>query len=166
MMKETPWKEFSKYNEKYRIRARYGIDYGFAARYRQAPHFSITAEIKRWTGRSWEEDSGGMLHEEVCKHFPKLAKYIPWHLVSFSGPMHYSANAKFWYEKIGKPKEKPYEPDAEEAFKNTIVFGAIPGEKLPVGVPWPEVQRWLLERLPKVMDNFKADMKELEVLEG
>jgi len=166
MMKETPWKEYKEGAQKYRIRAQHGIDYHFSKEHNQAPHFSVTGDIERQARNNrWMEDSSGSIHDDIARHFPKLAKYIPWHLVSTESPMHYLANARYWYEKIGKPKTKSYDPDPEEAFKETIVFGAIPGEKLPVRVQWPQVKEWLKGRLEPLMDNFTADMKELGVLE-
>jgi hypothetical protein len=36
---------------------------------------------------------GGCCHDEVAKHFPELAPFIKWHLVSTDGPMHYIYHA-------------------------------------------------------------------------
>jgi len=57
--------------------------------------FSITGEITNSNGR-WE--SGGMLHDEIEKHFPELAKFLKWHLTSSDGPLYYIANTVYHAE--------------------------------------------------------------------
>ncbi len=66
--------------------------------------FSITAEIygpdripgetttQHSNGKTMWLHSGGCCHDEVAKHFPKLAPLLKWHLTSTDGPMHYLAN--------------------------------------------------------------------------
>jgi hypothetical protein len=54
--------------------------------------FSITGDVDELCGKRWREYMGGCIHEEIKKHFPKLAPFIKWHLVSSDGPMHYTAN--------------------------------------------------------------------------
>lgn len=56
--------------------------------------FSITADIFETKNGRWI--SGGCQHEEIKKHFPKLAKYIKWHLCGTDGPMHYIANTLYF----------------------------------------------------------------------
>lgn len=167
MMKMTPWKEFTERGQKYRIQATYGLDYDFGRRNQQAPHFSATARIDIWNGRGWGDDSGGMQHDEIERHFPQLAPYLKWHLVSTGEPMHYLANAKYWWEMaIGKIAPDKYQRvDPRDAFKSTIVFGAVPGDAMPYTDHWPDVEKWLRARLPKLMGYFAADMKTLGVLE-
>lgn len=46
-------------------------------------------------GRRRSTEWGWCCHEEIAKHFPELAKYIPYHLVSSDGPMHYVANTMY-----------------------------------------------------------------------
>lgn len=168
MMKETPWKLFD--GGRQRIRAKYGLDYEFGRRNNQAPHFSVTCDIeqKRGNGR-WDESGGGAAHDMIAKYFPNLAPYIQWHLVALGeGPMHYLANAKYFWEQVmgvSKFERRSYDPDPTEAFKHTIVFGGIPGETMPTLNHWSEVERWLVDRLPKIMGRFTADMKTLGVLE-
>lgn len=36
------------------------------------------------------------MHEEIAKHFPKLAPFIKWHLCSSDGPMHYIGNVMYF----------------------------------------------------------------------
>lgn len=57
--------------------------------------FAIGGEIERAEGGHWREDSGGCIHKEIAQHFPELAKYIKWHLVSSDGPLHYLENTVF-----------------------------------------------------------------------
>jgi hypothetical protein len=63
-----------------------------------SPYFSIGGDIFRLAknGRSvWE--SGGCIHEEIVKHFPKLQPLVDIHLSDENGvPMHAYANAGYW----------------------------------------------------------------------
>src|SRR5688572_4508458 len=100
-MRKTAWKVFREGGEKFRIRAEYGFDDGFAARHNQAPYFSVTGETNRIERGLWCEDSGGCIHEQVAKHFPELAPVIKWHGTAFPfEPMHYVANAVYWAEMV------------------------------------------------------------------
>lgn len=171
MLIQTDWKRFKEGGRHYRIRAKYGMDYDFAERNKQDPHFSVTGEIDELRGGRWKEDSGGALHDDVARHFPELEPYIKWHLVAWpSGPMHYLGNAKYWWEKmagISKWPAQPGEPDPAEAFASTVVLGALPDDLMPPTHPeaWPEVEAWLKDRLPTLMEAFRADMEALGVME-
>ena len=55
--------------------------------------FGMTAEIKRPTARDF--DACGCLHDEIASVFPELSSFIPWHLVSSDGPIHYATNAVY-----------------------------------------------------------------------
>jgi hypothetical protein len=57
--------------------------------------FAITADIDVKSGSGWREDAGGCCHDEVAKHFPELAPFIKWHLVSSDQPLHYIANTVY-----------------------------------------------------------------------
>jgi hypothetical protein len=48
--------------------------------------FAITADI---------EDSSGCCHDEVARHFPELAPFVKWHLMSTDEPLHYVANTVY-----------------------------------------------------------------------
>jgi hypothetical protein len=169
MLKKTPEKTFKQGNQTFRIVATYGIDYDFARKHGQAPSFSATATIDELRGRRWVDYSGGMQHDEIVHNFPALTPYLKWHLVSTQEPMHYLANAKYWWEKMtgtSEWKDRPGDTDPEAAFRSTIVYGGIPGDRMPeLSAPWPVVAAWLRDRLPKLMGHFTADMASLGVLE-
>jgi hypothetical protein len=170
MMKSTPWKEYTERGQKFRIKATYGLDYEFARGSSQAPYFSVTAVIERGhrNGR-WTDYSAGTQHDAIIRHFAGLSSYLKWHLVSTQEPMHYLANAKYWWEKMtgtSKWKSEPHEPNPENAFRSAIVYGGVPGDRMPgLDEPWPHVAKWLTTRLPQLMGHFTADMAALGVLE-
>lgn len=154
------------------------------------PYFSITSDIRE-NGREY---AGGCCHEEVAKHFPRLRPLIKWHCVDDDAhPMHYEANAAFWLEYfhgINKYERKSYDPDPLEAFKHTVVFGAVdtdeatlpdllapivapdelqevlnPGlalknKQLQLGL---RVQQWCNARREKLLAAMKKDMEAFEV---
>ncbi len=167
MMKTTPWKEYSENGHQYRICTTYGLDYDFARRANQDPYFSATCSIEEKRGGRWKEYAGGADSVAIAQHFPELAQYLKWHLVSTGQPMHYIANAKYWWEMaMGKIKPSEYQRvDPKDAFKTTIILGGIPGEQMPYSNDWQDVEKWLRDRLPKLMGFFAADMKNLAVLE-
>ena len=53
--------------------------------------FSLTGALR--TGR---DSIGGCIHEEIARYMPEFAKYIPYHLVSADGPLHYFANTTYF----------------------------------------------------------------------
>jgi hypothetical protein len=59
--------------------------------------FSITGEIdeKNPGNGRWREYSGGCIHDKIAEHFPELAPFIKWHLMSADGPLHYVANTMY-----------------------------------------------------------------------
>lgn len=165
-MIETPWKEFREGGQRYRMKVKYGLDYNFANRHNQDPYFSITGSIERLAGR-WREDSGGMLHDEISKHFPNLRPLLKWHLFGTQGPLHYLANGKYWWELYSgtsKYAQSPGDHDPKQAFMSTVV--ADEHELPPKGTPWPEVKAWLEERLPHLLEEFDDVMAEIGVLEA
>lgn len=64
--------------------------------------FSVTGTIdeKRGNGR-WVDYAGGCIHEEIAKHFPKLAPFIKWHLCNADGPMYYVDNTLYHAKQNG-----------------------------------------------------------------
>jgi hypothetical protein len=162
----TPWKEFREGATAYRIQAKYGMDYDFAKRNNQAPYFSITASIDRKSGSRWVEDSGGMLHDQIAEHFPDLEPLLKWHLMGPEGPLHYIANAKYWWDHYtGKSQYdlKSYDPDPEEAFERTVICDQ--SEVPPKSTPWSDVKAWLEERLEGLVEEFEDEMDSIGVLE-
>ena len=58
--------------------------------------FAITADIYKAGYRNDRAMlGGGCCHDKIIKAFPKLKKYIKWHLCSSDKPMHYIANTIF-----------------------------------------------------------------------
>ena len=110
--------------------------------------FSITADIyERQTG-AWRESSFGCQHDEVAKHFPQLAKYIKWHLVSTDGPMHYVENTLH------------FAGNREFATaRNSAVWAEATDEQLSLGPA--DLKRLLEERLPALLAEFRRDIEEL-----
>ncbi len=170
MIKTTPWVEYDEDGRRYRTRARYGLDYDFARKNSQAPYFSAQQDTEILRGRRWQDESGGVLGGPQLRHFPELRPYVHWHLTSTEQPLHYLANAKYWWQMgqgKGEFKRRPYDPDPIEAFKSTIVFGAVEGDELPpLNAEWKDVEPWLAARLPILQANFERDMKKLGVWEG
>lgn len=183
-MQQTDWRFYREGGHRYRIRAKFGIDYGFARHHHQDPYFSITGDIDRQARNNrWVEDSGGRIDEEIYRHFPSLRPFMKWNLVGPNGPMHYFENSKFWFEMVqGKHKQTPYEPDPIEGFRQSAVLGALPEDKTEFrgGVkdwsprqmmpdffeqPWSAVREWLEGRLPALRAAWVVDMGELGVLE-
>lgn len=163
MKKQTEWKHYREGVDRFRIQAEYGMT-KFQG---QAAYFGITASIDRQARNNrWVEDSGGMLHEDIARRFPKLGPYLKWHLVSTEQPMHYLANAKYWWEiATGQKERREYDPDPVAAFQSTIIMGGVRGDEMPPpGTSWDDIEAWLRNRLPALMDNFHAAMKELGVL--
>lgn len=64
--------------------------------------FSVTGVIYKrqrnsepplvYGGKRWWPVAFGCLHDEIAQAFPKLKKYIKWHLCSSDGPMYYIGN--------------------------------------------------------------------------
>jgi hypothetical protein len=162
-MIKTPWKRFiGPDGERYKIRAEFGLH----AIGSQAPYFSVTGTIMRQARNNrWVDDRAGQIREDIAKHFPELVPYMPWHLTSVQGPMHYLENAKYWWEKvlgISQWETKPWDTDPAEAFAHTIVLGGLPDDEMPpLDTPLPEVMAWLRERFPRLRRAFIDDMRTL-----
>lgn len=141
---------------RYRIRATYGMHYLSG---NSAPYFSITATQERAgrRGGRWCDDACGCMHDAIAQHFPHLVPLIRWHLADQTGvPMHYAANAAYWFGKIGSPKERGYDPDPLGAFQSTVIFGAVEGDTMPASLD--EVPAWCAARLPALREAFARDM--------
>ena len=88
----------------------------------------------------------GCQHEEIAKHFPDLRKYLKWHLCDSNGPMHYVANT------IYHTKARNL-----NAARNTAIWQDATDEDLTA----PGLEDRLKARLPKLLEDFKADMEAL-----
>lgn len=115
--------------------------------------FSITGEIFRLQinrgGRS-SLDSCGCLHDDIAKHFPELAPFLKWHLMSSDGPMHYVANTIYHASNY---------PDGHMLAKSAALDAARRS------AIWPDAtleqlkdEAALLERLPDLIAEFRSDM--------
>jgi hypothetical protein len=155
----------------------------------EAPYFSITATIygHRWIpgehpishdGKRWWLHTSGCCHSEISSAFPELRPFVRWHLVSQDGPMHYTPNAIFWAEHmagVSRWSHRPYDPDPETAFCNTVAFGAVVGDTMPdlaVRMTGPDtagtvitretvraaVETWCAARYADLMSAFRRDM--------
>lgn len=102
----------------------------------------------------------GCIHDEIRKFFPELTTLIRWHLVSQSGiPMHYEANAQYWLDMFfgrGRHKPEAHGPCPAQAFKNTVVFGAVQGDTFPE--KGADVTEWLWSRFESLRDQFNTDL--------
>lgn len=119
--------------------------------------FSITADIDEKTKNGkWRDDSGGCIHDEIVKHFPKYAPFIKWHLCSSDGPMYYIENTLYHVEQ--------HEPDAKtekSANLDHARSAAIWPEATDEELTAPDLKEKLLARLPGLMDEFCAAMESL-----
>lgn len=116
-MRQTPWACYTEDGQQFRIRA----DYGWSQYGGQDPYFAVTATIEETSKHGgWRYCAGGQCTAEVREHLPEIAPLIQWHLVSTVQPMHYAANAIYHWEQ-----------GEVEAFKSVVVFGAVPGDRLP-----------------------------------
>lgn len=125
--------------------------------------FSITAEITTVHGRDY---MGGCCHDEVAKHFPKLAPFIKWHLTSTDGPMHYVANTLYWLGYSGWCDGKIGSPPNLVNARACAVWPEMPESFLaPSDTKNTEagakVRAALQERLNALMAEFKAAVESL-----
>lgn len=121
MIKETRWHYYNEGRERYRIKAEYGMDYPFARRNGQAPDFSVTGTIEyKSRNNHWYNHSGGQVTDELAAHVPEIAPYLKWHLVGPDGPMHYLANAKYWFG-VAQGREARPTTDPVKVFRKSVV---------------------------------------------
>lgn len=110
--------------------------------------FAITATISERCGNQWRDYCGGCCHEEISKHFPKLAPLIKWHLCASDGPMHYVANTVYH---AGNRQL--------DAARHCAIWPEATDEQL-CSEP-EELKRLLLERLPALLEEFKTAIESL-----
>lgn len=189
-VRKVPGKDWG-YKRDVTIVVRYGFDMKFAESHEQAPYFTMTYEVRP---PGWFEGRDiigfGTLGEDKAKYFKRIAHLERWHLVAWPhDPMHYYENGLFWLEKclgISKWENKSYEK-AEEAFKNTVVFGVHPGDEafwekisgeflMKIETEYvkrglrealaPLFKRWCEKRKDAIEGAFLKDMKEAGLLNG
>lgn len=157
--KITEWRPLPSWAPGAKIRATYGFTY---LKGNRAPYFSITADIKE-PGQSRDNWSGGCCHDSIVEAFPELAPLVQWHLTDQLGePMHYIANAKYWWNERGKPQKNDYGPNPLRGFKRCAVFGALTSDKL-IHVEAVGVVLWLKNRKPALAAAMLETMREFEV---
>ena len=90
-------KSFLEERTEYRIIAQYGMSYHQGNSH---PYFSITGSIDyRNRADGWTSETCGCIHDEIALHLPELKPLIQFHLWDDNGlPMHYVANAIYWWE--------------------------------------------------------------------
>jgi len=144
-----------------RLTARYGFDEDFARRTGQLPYFSLTGTVWRKAGNSrWVWESGGCQHDVIGRRLRSLRPFIKWHLVDCAGtPMHYIANGEYWAYGYKQHERRPGDPDPVEAFKSTVVFGALTDDRLPDLSNPLKVRDWLVSRLPALRPAMLRDME-------
>lgn len=150
--------------------ARCHMEIGFLKLGEQEPHFYALAGVEgQLRNGRWEGDLGRFAccanHDALRAHFPEYVHLARWHSCGIeSGPMHYEANAVYWSEMAqGKRAASEFSRvDPIEAFKRTVVFGALP-PLWDTGEPWllpaAELSAWLRDRLPALMAQFRKDVE-------
>jgi len=163
---------FSEDNHKYKL----VVNYGLHSIGEQEPYFSITSDLLLNTRNNfWKYIGGGCMHDEIRKHFPELEPLIKWHLCfEHSGPMHYIANALFWWKRskrlVPDDRYTAYGPKALDYFKNTIVFGVVDSdsqyEVMVLDTPLEDIDKirsFLNHRFHRMMNAFYEDMMKFEI---
>lgn len=117
--------------------------------------FSITGALRE----NRRIEACGCIHDIIAKHAPDVAPYIKWHLTTSEGPLHYLENTTWhagtWvYKGAKESKERDF-----EAARHCAVWEDAPASVL--ALPKEELAVILLDRLPALMSEFKADMLKL-----
>lgn len=150
--------------ETYRIEAVANMHYIFG---NSSPYFAITADMRNSLGR---EEACGCLHDEICLAIPELRPYIKWHLTGLEGPMHYEANAVFyWQQWRHETKYLAQHYDPYEAFQRLTQWGLYGNETDEYlrylfhsqDVTESQMRSILRHRRPILMHNFTLDMQSL-----
>jgi hypothetical protein len=97
--------------------------------------FAITVDAR---------DYGGCMHTELAEVFPEYAYLIPFHNMDTRAPMHYVANTVYHAEN----------GDLEYA-RSTAIAPTATLEQL-------KDKDWLLERLPRLVQDFAAAMSTID----
>ena len=111
--------------------------------------FTLTTEIRLKDRRIRDCEAYGCIHDEISKHFPELQKYIKWHLCSSEGPLHYIANT-LWHARDSESRNL-------DAARRCAIWPEATDDELTS----PNLRQLLEARLPKLLEEFQADMQEL-----
>lgn len=132
------------------------VIYGFKTLGPQEPYFSIIAEFA-YPGDAPGDYDSSAASPIIAEVFPELTSLIRWHLCfRRSGPMHYLDNGRFWYQEY----QRKADDAALDAFKRTVVFGALPTDLIPAAdADTGELLTWLEQRRTRLQQVFVADMR-------
>lgn len=131
----------------------------------QLPYFSITLEREeKKRNNRWYDAGGGAALEEIAENFPALAPLVKWHLCDQDGtPMHYLANAIFWYEIATGVRECGPRETKESAMKSFRSCAIWTDHVSDPGVSVDVMRKLLPSRLPSLRATFKREMAEADV---
>ena len=121
----------------------------------QKPYFSITGTIFDQYGRV---ETSGCIHAEIAEHFPALAPFIKWHLVSVTEPMYYIGNTTYHAGNLDCWGKEGKERDFDAA-RHCAIWPEATDEQL--SLPKETLTILLQSRLPALMAEFQADMTKL-----
>lgn len=160
-MYKTPFREVSggSSSDSTFVNAEFGLSH---LKGNARPYMSLTgAEYSQPRALDRFMLSCGAMHDRIIEVFPELKEVEAWHLASDGEPMHYMANARFWWE-IANCVRAGHAGDFEKApanFKSTIALGVLPEDVELDGLldkEWPEVQLALAARLPAMRKAFNS----------
>src|SRR5262249_11109673 len=144
-----PWKRVMtrQYVEDGR-RRKIRVEYGMEQSGDHEPYFSVTREVRELHRSTWAHLVSGAGQEEIERHVSRLRPFLKWQLATVRGPMHYPANAAYWWDHvIGRRQLGEFDRgriDPLEAFVDAAVIGALPDDEMPPeGTPTEEVVEWL-----------------------
>lgn len=117
----------------------------------QAPYMSLTGvEFSHPTSRHDRYQlSCGQITELVSQAFPELVSLCPWHLCTDGIPLHYIANAKFWWDGYHCTRQRSNGETTNQIiahFDSTIARGSLLSDVylgFLISRPWPEVREVL-----------------------
>lgn len=124
----------------------------------QSPYFCITGNLyqrSRVPGEPYVSGlgycyAGGRIDDEIAEHFPFLAHFQRWNLVSASGPMHY-ANTEYHARK----------GELENAIDSALI-GALESDSVDEFIQECQdedaLADYLEERLPALVERYHLDM--------
>jgi len=97
------------------------------------------------------ESFGGCMHDSICEVWPEYARLTKWHLVSTDGPLHYVSNTRYHARNAMDSLDSDELNRHWTMAKNVAIAPRASLSKL-------SSERWLLDRLPALMDIFAEFM--------